>query len=118
MMSFNDFVHKYKLKTKAKSNIKKQQVLSSLGLSDVGISSRDGPFSSDIGIVNLYLSKGTQWVGYINETYSDSYDCAPPNKLSKFIIKQNGHYLYSQYKIQSLTTERDSYCASYYLYII
>ena len=29
------------------------QVFSSLGLSDVGIYLRDGPFESDIGIVNL-----------------------------------------------------------------
>ena len=36
-MSFNDFVHKYKLKNKATSNIKKQQVLGFLGLHNVGI---------------------------------------------------------------------------------
>ena len=48
----------------------------------------------------------------------DSYGCSPANKLSKFIIKQNGHCLVSQYKIQGLTSGRDSYCACYCLYII
>ena len=35
-------------------------------------------------------------------------------KLSKFIIKQNGYCLYSEYQIQ----KNDSFCASYCLYII
>ena len=118
MMAFNDFIKKYKLKSKATSNIKIQQVLSSLSLKDVGIYLRDGPFSSDIGIVNLHPSKGTHWVCYINENYFDSYGCSPPMKLSKFIIKRNGYCLYSEYKIQGLTSKQDSYCASYCLYII
>ena len=89
MISFNDFVEKYNLK-KATSNIKIQQVLSSLGLSDVGIYLRDGPFESDIGIANLHPSKGTHWVVYISENYFDSYGCAPSQKLSKFIKKKKG----------------------------
>ena len=75
-MTFNDFIKKYKLKNKATSFIKFQQVLSSLFLKDIEISLRDGPFSSDIGIVNLYPSKGTHWVCYINENYFDSYGVA------------------------------------------
>ena len=35
-------------------------------------------------------------------------------KLSKFIIKQNGYCLYSDYQIQ----KNDSFCASYCLYIV
>ena len=58
-MLFHDFVHKYNLKNKATSNIKIQQVLSSLSSNDVGIYLRDGPFSSDMGVVNLHASKGT-----------------------------------------------------------
>ena len=117
-MSFNDFFREYKLRNKATSNIKIQQVLSSLGLNDVGIYLRDGPFQSDIGIVNLHPSKGTHWVWYINENYFDSYGCISPKKLSKFIIKRNRYCLFSEYKIQDLTNKRDSYCASYCLYII
>ena len=79
-MTFNDFVRKHELKNKATSNIKIQQVLSSLGLKDVGICLRDGPFESDIGIVNLHPSKGSHWVVYINENYYDSYGCVPPKK--------------------------------------
>ena len=57
-MSFNDFVHKYKLKNEATSKIKFYQVFSSLSLNDIRIYLRDGPFKSDIGIVNLQPSKG------------------------------------------------------------
>ena len=118
-MAFNDFVRKHKLKNKATSNIKMYEVLKNIGLNTkVGIYLRDGPFSSDIGIVNLHPSKGTHWVCYINENYFDSYGVVCPKKLSKFIIKRNGYCLYSEYKIQGLTSKQDSYCASYCLYII
>ena len=113
-MTFNDFIKKYNLRNKATSNIKSQQVLSSLSLNDVGVYLRDGTFGSDVGIVNLHPSKGTQWVCYINENYFDSYGWAPAKKLSKFIIKRNGYCLYSENQIQKI----DSFCASYCLYII
>ena len=114
-MKFNDFIKKHNLKNKATSNIKIQQVFSSLSLNDVGIYLRDGLFKSDIGIVNLHPSKGTHWVTYMNENYFDSYGVVCPKKLSKFIkIKRNGFCLYSEYQIQ----KNDSYCASYCLYII
>ena len=87
-MKFNDFIKKYKLKNKPTSNIKIQNILSSLSLNDVGIYSRDGPFKSDIGVVNLHPSKGTHWVCYINENYFDSYGVVCPKKLSKFITKR------------------------------
>ena len=61
-MSFNEFIKKFNLKNKATSNIKRQQVLSSLSLNDVGIYLRDGPFEFDIGVVNLHPSKRTHWV--------------------------------------------------------
>ena len=89
MITFNDFVHEHKLKNKATSNIKIEQILSSLPLNNVGIYLRDGLFKSDIGIVNLHPSKGTYWVCYKNENYFDGYGCSPPKKLSKFIIKRN-----------------------------
>ena len=57
MMAFNDFIHKYKLKNKAASNIKIQQVLDSIGLDNDRSYLKDGPFSSDKGIVNLHPSK-------------------------------------------------------------
>ena len=90
MLDFSYFIKKYDLKNEATSNIKIQQKPISMGLNNVGIYLRDGPFSSDIGIVNLHPSKGTHWITYINENYFDSYDCAPPKKLSEFIIKGNG----------------------------
>ena len=114
MMTFNVFNKKYNLKNKATSQIKIQQVLSSLSLNDVGIYLRDGSFKSDIGIVNLHPSKDTHWVCYINETYFDSYGVVCPKKLAKFIIKRNGYCLCSEYQIQ----KNDSFCASCCLYII
>ena len=114
ILTFNEFIKKHDLRNKATSNITIQQVLSSLSLNDVGIYLRDGPFEFDIGIVNLHSSRGTHWVNYINENYFDSYGCSPPKKLSKFIIKQNGFCLYSEYQIQ----KNDSFCASYCFYII
>ena len=114
MMTFDDFIKKHNLKNKATSNIKIQQVLSFLSLNDIGIYLRDGPFESDIGIVNLHPSKRTHWVCYINENYFDSYGIVCPKKISKVIIKQNGYCLYSEYQIQ----KDDSFFASYCLYII
>ena len=114
MITFNDFVKKYNLKNKATSNIKIQRVLTSIGLDNVNIYLRDGPFSSDIGIVNLHPSKRTHWVCYINENYFDSYGVVCPKKLAKFIIKRNGYCLYTEYQIQ----KNDSLYARYCLYII
>ena len=113
-MTFNEFIKKHNLKNKATSNIKIQQVLSSLSLNDVGIYLRDGPFESDIGIVNIHPSRGTHWVSYINENYFDRYGVICPKELSKFIIKRNGYCLYSEYQIQ----KEDSFCGSYCLYKI
>ena len=114
MISFNEFIKKHNLRNKATSNIKIQRVLNSIGLNNIEIYLRDGPFSSDIGIVNLHPSKGTHWVTYINENYFNSYGCVSPKKLSKFIIERNGYCLYSEYQIQT----SDTLCASYCLYII
>ena len=100
MTKFNDFADKNKLKNKATSDIKIQQVLCSIGLNNVGIYLRDGPFQSDIGIAHLHPSKGTHWVCYINENYFDNYGCSPQKNLSKLIMKRNGYCLYSDYQIQ------------------
>ena len=100
MMTFNDSIKKYKLRNKATPNIKEQQVLSALSLNDVGIYLRDGPFSSDLRIVNLHPTKGTHWVCYIDDNYFGSYGCVPPKKLSKFIKKRNGYCFCSEYQIQ------------------
>ena len=96
---FNDFIKEFKLTDKATSNIKLQEVLDSIGLVNVGTYLRDGPFESDIRIVDLHPSKGSHWVCYINENYFYSYGCVPPKKLSKIIIKRNRFCLYSEYQI-------------------
>ena len=79
---------------------------------------RDGPFSSDVGVVNLHPSRGTHWVGFIHERYFDSYGVTPPKTLSIFIIKRKEHCLFSEYKEQGPTNKQGSYCASFCLYII
>ena len=67
MITFNDFIKKFILKNKATSNTKIQQVLKSIGLNNVIIYLRDGPFSSNTGIVNLHPNRGSHWVSYKNE---------------------------------------------------
>ena len=61
-MKFKDFVQKNKLKNKGTSNLKIQQMSSSMSLIDVGIYSRDGSFTSDVGFVSILQSEGTHWV--------------------------------------------------------
>ena len=56
----------------------------------MGIYLRDGPFSTDIGIVILHPYKGTHWNCYTKEKYFDSYGVVCPKKQSEFIIKRNG----------------------------
>ena len=62
----------------------------------LGIYLRDGPFSNDIGVVNLHPSKGTHWVCYLNEKHFDLYGCVCPKKPSKLIKERNGKCLYSE----------------------
>ena len=117
-MSFNDFPHKTVFE-KGTSNVKLYEVLKNIGLdSKVAIYLKYGPFDTDTGKVNIHPYTGTHWVCYINENCFESYGCVCPKKLSKFIIKQIGHCLYSDYKIQGLTNKRYSYWASYCLQII
>ena len=92
--------------------MKIQQILSSLSLSDAQIYLRDEPFSSEVVIVNLYPTKASHWLVYINENFSRSYGCSSPKKLSKFIIQPNGYCLFSENKIQNLTSKRYSFCAA------
>ena len=118
-MSFNDFVHKHNLKNKDTSTLKFNEVLKKRGLdSKVGIYMRDGPFSTDIGIVDLHPTKGTHWVCYISGIILIQTVAYVQKKLSMFIKKRNGYCLYSEYKKQGLTNKKYSYCASYCLYIL
>ena len=73
---------------------------------DIDIYLRDGPFESDIEIVNLHPTKGTHWVAYIKKFFFVSFGGSSQKlKLSRFIIKRNGYCLNSEYKVQVL----DSY---------
>ena len=78
-------------KNKAMSNINFQQIISSLFLSVFGIYSRDGPFSTDLGLVNLHPAKEAHWDAYIGHKYIGSYGCSFPPKPSSFILKRNRH---------------------------
>ena len=97
--------------------MKYKKTLSSLFLKGVGIYLGSGPFSSDVGIVNVHPSKGTHWVSYINENSFVSYACVCPKRRSRFTIKRNGCCLYPEYKTVR-KIKKDSFCASYCLYII
>ena len=97
-MTFNDFINKHNSKkNKATSNLKLNEVLKKIALdSKVRVYLRDGVFSRVIGIVNLHLTIGIHLVCYIHHIFFDSYCCAPPRKLSRFIIKGNGFCFYSE----------------------
>ena len=71
---------------------------------------RDDKFTTDSGIVNIHLTKGTYWVMLVNEFCFDSYGCPPPLNIMSFL--NNGFY--SEYQIQT----DDSYCAAYCLYVL
>ena len=88
-------------------------MISSVRLDRVDIYLGDGSFSSDLGNVNSDTSKGSHWVVNINEIFFDSFGCATPQKLSKFLIKRIGQCLFSKYKIRGMTSEKDFYCAVY-----
>ena len=93
-MSINDFIHQYKLKNTATSNIKLYQVLSSLYLKDARFYLKDGLFESVIGIVNLHPSRVTHWILHIHESYFVSYGCPPPQKQSKKFYKTEWTFVY------------------------
>ena len=113
ILTFNDFPKKYNLKNRATSNKKIYEVLKNIGIDmKFGVYLRNVSCLGDIGIVKLHPSICTHWVCYIKENYFHSYFCAPPKKLSKFIIKRNGYCLYSEHQIQ----KNDSFCASFCLY--
>ena len=56
-MSFNDFVHKYGSENET-SDIKVQNITSSVALNDVRIYLGEGPFITDMGIVILHPFQG------------------------------------------------------------
>ena len=91
---------------------------SSLSLSAVRIYLRYGPFSSNIGIAILPLTKGTHRVLDVIQNHFYSYSSSLPQKLSGFIIKRNGKCSFCEHKIQGLTSKRDPHCAVYCLYMI
>ena len=84
-----DFFPEEKLKNKATSNIKTQNILPSLAKSDEGISLKDDSFKTDRAIVNLHPSKEKHWVLYLNQSYFASTGGPSAENLSKFIIKRN-----------------------------
>ena len=109
ILTFSDFVRKHELKNEATSNIKIYEVLKNIRLdTKVSISLGDGPFSTDIGIVNLHPSKGSHWVLYIKDCYFVSYGCPPPKKLLNYLKNKHKKCFYSEYQIQ----KNDSFCTN------
>ena len=73
---------------------------------------RDHALTTNSGIVNLYPTKGTHWVMFVDTFYIDSYGCQPPVN----VMNQINRGIYSEYQIQ----KNDSYCAVvlYCLYVL
>ena len=85
MLSFNHFVHKHILQNKAWSVIESQQIFPSLCLRDVGVCLRDGPFTTDAGVLIVYPSNRTHLVTYFNQNCFDSYLCSLTAKYLSFL---------------------------------
>ena len=73
-------------------------MLSSLSPMDVGIYLKDGPFESNLAIVNLHASRETHWLAYVNQSYFVSGGCFAPQNLFKGNTKRIGKYFFSEYK--------------------
>ena len=114
---FKYFIHRDRSKSKATSNIKIQKILPSSSLSDVGIYLRDRLIKTDIRIISFCPIKCTSWVFFSRMLYG-FYGITSHNKLSKFIKKGWRCFLYSEYKIQGLTSKRNSSSAGYCLYTV
>ena len=84
-LSFKEFVEKNRLKNKATSIVKIKEIHNEIKI-PCGIYMRDDKFTTDSGIVNLHPAKGTHWVMFVNEYYSDSYGCPPPLNIMIQII--------------------------------
>ena len=103
-LSFKEFVEKYGLINQATSNVKIKEIPNILKLNSTGIYMRDDKFTTPSGIVNLYPTKETHWVMFVNEYFFDSYGCPPPTNILNHIKKG----IYSEYQIQ----KNHRYCAA------
>lgn len=112
-MNFKDFIKKYNLKNASTNSSEITIIINEIGIQNFGIYLSDGALKTKQGLINFDNKKGTHWVCYYENNYFDSYGRKP----DKRIIKQLREGWYSTYKIQS-TTKKDSYCASYCLYIL
>ena len=71
---------------------------------------RDDKISTKSDIVNVYPTKGTHWVMFVNEFCFDSYGCPPPLNIMSFI--NNGFYSECHFQ------KNDGCYAAYCLYIL
>ena len=67
---------------------------------------RDGNSKTDIGVVDLHGTEGTQWLTYLNEIFFDSHGCPAPKTSTDFNIERNGKcvfFLIIRYKEKTIT---------------
>ena len=100
ILSFIDFIDKYKLKSKAISKIETYQVLKKMGLDEkVGIFLRDGNFSKKYCKLNLHPGKETHGVCFFKSCYFDSNGFSPPKRIPKYLKNKHGKCNYSEYQL-------------------
>ena len=78
-LSFKEFVDKFRLTNEATSNVKIKEILNEINI-PCGIYK----FTATSGIVNLYPTKGTHWVMFVNEFYFDFFRLSITNKHNEF----------------------------------
>ena len=110
ILTFKDFMKKYKLKNKTMNETELQRVY------NYDIYPRDSKIYSDKGFVNIggYFNGGSHWTCFIvkdnKSYYFDSFGGAPDKFL---LIQLSKPIIYHNYKIQEIDSQL---CGSYCLY--
>ena len=81
------------LKKEATSCVKINKILNEINI-PTGIYMKDVAFTTNSGIVNIHLTKGTYWVLFVDEFYFDSYGFPSPvnvitNQINRGIYSEN-----------------------------
>ena len=100
--------HIFKLETRAKSNIRTNEVLKKLEIIP-NVYIGDDKFKTNDRIFNFHPIRGTHWTLYVKAYYFDSNGCPPINLFKAYIIEWRGNCVSSVKKFQ----EKDSFCAAH-----
>ena len=119
-IDFKDFCQLYKLENRPTTGEKILYVAKQIGLESFDIYLRNNELTTKQGVINLSNNpfKGTHWVAYNGNKYSDSYLVEPPKEIKQHMKKlANTDYIESYIDAVGLQNEK-SLCAAYCLYFL